>query len=109
MFYRFTNQRRTSAMYRKTMAQASLLLNQYTQSEIISAIDWCCEHPPPKGFTSLGWLEYDMNNILAKVQAREVKEEQRAMTPQIDNVVQHKKYEKTSNTQIDGFDFNLFK
>lgn len=108
-YYRETNQRYTPAMFTKTISQALKLLVTYSYEEIIEAIEWCSKNPPPKGFTSLGWLSYDMNNILRQSKLKDIKQEQKNVV--VETTKERPKYKqyKQSEPNIHGFDFTIFK
>lgn len=109
-FYDITKQKATKQMFLGTMQQAhSLLEAGYEEQDIISAIQYCYEHPPRNGFQSLGWLQYDINNIIAKLKAIDLKEKYKGITSvgaiyQLEN---RKLHSKQSEQERAGEEFNF--
>lgn len=75
LFFQKTGRRATKATMGQSINQAKSLLDAgFNVQEIEQGIDWCIKVSPPKGFNSLGWLSYDLENILLKIKAKEVKQ-----------------------------------
>lgn len=75
-FFSLTERRATAATFTQTIGQAKALLNAgFSKEEIISAIQYCIDNPPPKGFNSLGWLSYTIEDVLRKIKAKQAKEQ----------------------------------
>lgn len=74
-FFEKTNQRATPAMFKKTGSQIKNLIESgYKEEEIIKCIDYLVENPPPKGFYSIGYLSYTINDVLQKIKLKELRE-----------------------------------
>lgn len=107
-FFSKTNQKTTPAQARKTVGQAKQLLKAgYSSEEIIKCIEYLVQHPPKKGLTSLGFLSYVINDVLAKVKLEEAKSFQEE---QIDfsfenstaNITNQEKFKTNRNQKIKG-------
>jgi hypothetical protein len=93
----------------------SLIEAGFDYEEIKQGIEWCVEHPPKKGFQSLGWLSYDLENILVKVKAKQTKKEMDIINldwKPTEEFISKKEYEqlkKQSNDRVNkDFDFGMF-
>lgn len=109
-FYFKTQRRTTKGTMAQTIGQAKALLSAgFTCQEIEQGIDYCVENPPKKGFYSLGWLSYDLENILVKLKAKQAKETL-AQTVSIpdDTVSSIEHSAKNSAQRVKGFDFDMF-
>ena len=110
-YYDTTQQRYTKATYVITIKQAEILLQAgYKEDEIKSAIEYCYKHPPKNGFHSLGWLQYDIENILKKLKIEQIKEEQRNKTT-MQELTTETYWDRLSDQDRAGeeFNFNDFK
>lgn len=114
-FYNSTKMKATPAMVRTAIGHAKSLINTgFTHDEIINAIDYCVANPPPKGFMSLGWLSYTMNDVLKKIKVKQIKDElnKRVETcnPNTEPHFVAKAYQKLSAQERVGeeFNFNIF-
>ncbi len=85
-FYDETHSKMTATMFRRQMGTAKRLLETFTKEELMVAIDHCVKHPPRNGFTSLGWLDYAMNEINIKVQADAIRRAQGSVQPVTETV-----------------------
>lgn len=73
-FYNAKNIKTTPAQYRLTLGQAKQLLDSgYSKDEIKDSIDYLIENPPEKGFFSLGFLSYCINNVLSQIKKNETR------------------------------------
>lgn len=112
-FYNKTNKKPTVVLMKTTIGQAKNLLNTgFTMQDIEQGIDWCVSHPPKNGFNSLGWLCYELNNILPKIKAKAIKDELENNTPIAHNtqdyVIQQHQVKNSQERVSDDFDFNIF-
>jgi len=104
-FFKLTNRRYTPATLKQTISQAQNLLDcGFKQHEILQGIHWCIEHPPPKGFYSIGWLSYDLENILHKIKAKEVQEN---MTAPVKHTTTPASYKPRNRKE--PYDFNILR
>jgi hypothetical protein len=85
-FFYLTERRATPATFAQTIGQAKMLLNAgFNKFEIIEGIKYCIAHPPKKGFNSLGWLSYTLEDILKKIKIQHIKKELSETQISIDN------------------------
>lgn len=115
-YFKHTNRRATPATMRQAIGQAKTLLNSgYGYDEITLGIEYCVKHPPKGGFRSLGWLSYDLENIMIKIKAQETKKALDGETAQqsffgvtpIETI--RKIDEKKSEDRVSkDYDFNIF-
>lgn len=107
-FFKLTERRATSATMRATIAQANHLLTKgFTRYEIEIGIRYCINHPPRLGFNSLGWLSYDLENILVKVKVEQIKQQQSTFVqPAIINTVTPT-IKQSKDRVSDEFDFEM--
>jgi hypothetical protein len=85
-FFYLTERRATPATFTQTLGQARTLLNAgFNKFEIIEGIKYCIANPPKKGFNSLGWLSYTLEDILKKIKIQHIKKEMSETTISVDN------------------------
>lgn len=85
-FFYLTKRRSTPATFVQTIGQAKTLLNAgFSKFEIIEGIKYCIENPPKKGFNSLGWLSYTLEDTLKKLKVKNIKQELSHATTDIGN------------------------
>ncbi|MDD3414856.1 MAG: hypothetical protein PHY47_12750 [Lachnospiraceae bacterium] len=117
-FYKTTNKRPTKATFGVTMKQAQSLIEAgFSKQEIIDGIHYCAAHPPKKGFMSLGWLSYVLEDTLIKIKAEqtlnEIRESNHYKIEQEVGVDGNKrKFERSNDIESrfgEGFNFELFK
>ncbi len=69
-------ERTTPAVFSRTISQAKKLLEcGYTEQEIKDAIVYLVKNPPKNGLSSLGYLNYVINDVLSKVNVIKFKDE----------------------------------
>lgn len=111
-FFIETNRRATPGTMKQNIGQARTLLNAgFSSEEIMTGIKYCTKHPPRNGFQSLGWLSYDLENVLKKVKAECVKEQLELQVIVPENTKRVKKViEQTSSEDRvnKDFDFTMF-
>lgn len=114
-FFYLTERRATPATFTQTLGQARTLLKAgFNKFEIIEGIKYCVKNPPPKGFNSLGWLSYTLEDILKKLKIKHIKEEMNKMidTPSEVNVNDERKNENrrsdSESRKRTGIDSKLF-
>ena len=74
-YFKLRNQRTTPGTFKMTIGQAkNLLKSGFTPTEILIGIQYCIDYPPRKGFTSLGWLSYDLERILQILAVKDIKD-----------------------------------
>ena len=92
-FFEKTGRKATPALYRQAIGNAVTLLSSgFKPQEIYIGIDYCIKHPPAKGFNSLGWLSYTLNDILADLQAEQIRNMHQAV----------KEFEQSTDEIIDN-------
>jgi hypothetical protein len=116
-FFRATNKRPTKATFGITMKQAQALLEcGFSKEEIIQGIHYCATHPPKKGFYSLGWLSYVLEDILIKITAKRAIEEAKKdslyqTNKEVGINANKRKFERNNNLETrygKGYNFKLF-
>ena len=71
----------TGALYTRQIGQASALLKTYTFEEIMEVIDYLRRRGYKKPISSLGFLQYIMNEILQESQAERIKKQIEEVKP----------------------------
>lgn len=80
-WFEVRQERVTPAIFSRTIIQARKLMEcGFSEEEIISSIDYLNENPPPKGLTSLGYLNYVINETLEKIKFKEIKKEEKIVS-----------------------------
>lgn len=101
----------TQAQFTVTLQHAKSLLNKYEINHIKLGVDYNIAHKPPKGFISLSWLNYCLDDIIAEHKAKIILAQQDE-DHEIKQVQQTKSsFERISNDKRvgDDFDFSAFR
>lgn len=111
-FFAVTERRPTKGTMGMTIKQALNLLDaKFTKDEVKIGIEWAHKHPPRNGFQSLGWLSYDLENILKKVRAQQKIEEMKNVNTIIEEnkitFPEHIEHKRKSSDERVGKDFNF--
>ena len=71
-FLKKTNQKATNKVYMGYMSNVkSLIETGYTKQQIESVIDYLVDHPPRNGFHSMGFIQYVIEETLAKIKVKQ--------------------------------------
>lgn len=113
-FFMLKSIRPTPAMMRTAIGQARNLINaEYTEQEITECILYTINHPPQKGFTSLGWLSYTIAETLNKIKVQKIKEtkqEEPAVVKENINLKElNKNKQSKDNATKSKFNLDMFK
>ena len=101
----------TQKMFLSAVSSADALLRAgWTCSEVIEVIDYLIVHPPSKGFYSLAFLQYVMDETMTKIRAQSAKKQQEE-TPYVPPTVStdednRRKYEEQQRTNTSKL-FNI--
>lgn len=104
-FFNVTNQKWTGRNFSRTIGQINTLLKEgYTLEEIKAAIDYYVENPPEKGFYSIGWLNYNINQALRQVAIKKIEKQQQGVhdITVTEDKSNREKYKKNSNHSVRG-------
>jgi hypothetical protein len=79
-----TNQKATPTIFKKNLGHAmSLLKSGYSEQDIYDVIEYYADHPPVKGFISLAWLVYSINDGILEVNKLRARKELEKAKPVI--------------------------
>lgn len=99
-FIEKTNKRASTGWYRQQLGIANHLFDTgFTFDEVKSVIDYLVDNPPRNGFHSLGLLGYVMEEILIKIKAKEVKEQQQMQWQHYEDLNKHDDYSNMQKFQ----------
>jgi len=108
-FYNTIATKPTPSDMKRTIAQAELLLRDYTVEQIEFAINYTVSHPPKNGFFSIWFLSYVLADLSKKYEAQRIADEQRYKETTMNiNTVVEREATKQSDRVHDDFNFDMF-
>jgi hypothetical protein len=76
LFFELTGRNVTPGEYKICVCQVKQLLGAgFKMDDIRYGIQYCAEHPPIKGFKSIGLLSYKLNDIMIDKKGKELQQE----------------------------------
>jgi hypothetical protein len=95
-----TGKRATQGWYAQQIGIVNTLFKTgFTFDEVKTGIDFVMEHPPVKGFSSLGLLGYVLEDVLIKAKAKEIKEQQQSQWQHYEDMNKHDDYSNQQKFQ----------